>query len=95
ANKHAVVGLARSMGPVLAAENIRFNAICPGFADTRIIDGFREGLEETGVPLIPVETVIDGVMNLFTGEDNGTCHFVQAGVEPQEFRFRNVPGPRV
>ncbi len=94
ANKHAVVGLARSMGPVLAAENIRFNAICPGFADTRIVDPLRDGLAEGGVPLIPVETVVDGVINLFTGDDTGTCHFVQAGMEPQEFRFRNLPGPR-
>lgn len=94
ANKHAVVGLVRSMGPVLAVDGIRLNAICPGFADTRIVDPLREGLAEGGVPLIPVETVVDGVMNLFTGKDAGTCHFVQAGMEPQEFRFRNLPGPR-
>lgn len=94
ANKHAVVGLTRSMGPVLAAEGIRLNAICPGFADTRIVNGIREGLAEGGIPLIPVETVVDGVIGLFTGEDAGTCRFVQAGMEPQEFRFRNVPGPR-
>ncbi len=94
ANKHAVVGLIRSMGPVLAAEGIRLNAICPGFADTRIVNGIREGLAEGGIPLIPVETVVDGVIALLTGEDAGACHFVQAGMEPQEFRFRNVPGPR-
>ena len=94
ANKHAVVGLVRSMGPVLAPEGIRLNAICPGFADTRIVDPLRDGLAEGGVPLIPVERVVDGVVGLLTGDDAGTCHFVQAGMEPQEFRFRNLPGPR-
>ena len=35
ANKHAVVGLVRSLGPALAEEGIRFNAVCPGFAESR------------------------------------------------------------
>ena len=37
ANKHAVVGLARSFGPTLVAENVRFNAVCPGFAESNIV----------------------------------------------------------
>jgi NAD(P)-dependent dehydrogenase (short-subunit alcohol dehydrogenase family) len=94
ANKHAVVGLARSLGPVLAAEGIHFNAVCPGFADTRIIDPIKGGLAEGGIPVIPVETVVDAVVGLFGLEAGGECHFVQAGMEAQEFRFRNVPGPR-
>lgn len=94
ANKHAVIGLTRSLGPVLAPESIHFNAICPGFADTRIIDPIKGGLTEGGIPVIPVETVVDAVIGLFGLEAGGECHFVQAGMEPQEFRFRNVPGPR-
>lgn len=94
ANKHAVVGLARSMGPVLELEGIRFNAICPGFADTRIIEPIRDGLDQSGVPVIPVGTVVDAVIGLLAGEASGECHFVQAGMEAQQFRFRNVPGPR-
>ncbi|MBN8866411.1 MAG: SDR family NAD(P)-dependent oxidoreductase [Solirubrobacterales bacterium] len=94
ANKHAVVGLVRSAGPVYAAEGIRNNEICPGFADTRIIAGFKENLEQGGVPIIEVEHVVDGMVNLIESPDSGVCHFVQAGMEPQEFRFRNIPGPR-
>lgn len=94
ANKHAVVGLVRSAGPVYALENIRVNAICPGFAETRIIDGFREGLVGEGIPIIEVEEVVDGMINLIESPESGVCHFVQAGREAQEFRFRNVPGPR-
>lgn len=95
ANKHAVVGLVRSAGPVYALESIRINAICPGFADTRIIDGLKEGLVSEGIPIIEVDEVVDGVVRLIDSPESGTCHFVQAGLEPQEFRFRNIPGPRV
>jgi NAD(P)-dependent dehydrogenase (short-subunit alcohol dehydrogenase family) len=82
------------MGPVLELEGIHFNAICPGFADTRIIEPIRDGLSEGGVPVIPVGTVVDAVIDLLAGETGGQCHFIQAGMEAQEFRFRNVPGPR-
>lgn len=94
ANKHGVVGLVRSAGPVYALESIRVNAICPGFADTRIIDGFKEGLENEGIPIIEVEHVVGGILDLIDSPESGVCHFVQAGMEPQEFRFRNIPGPR-
>lgn len=94
ANKHAVVGLVRSAGPVYALEDIRVNAICPGFADTRIIDGFKPGLVNEGIPIIPVEDVVEGMVALIDSPDSGVCHFVQAGMEPQEFRFRNIPGPK-
>ncbi len=94
ANKHAVIGLTRSMGPVLAAEGINFNAICPGFADTRIIADFRDALVEGGIPVIPVEEVVDAILGLFALDAGGECHFVQAGMDAQEFRFRNVPAPR-
>ena len=44
ANKHAVVGLARSLGPSLALEGIRFNAVCPGFAESAMTAPIRAGL---------------------------------------------------
>ena len=94
ANKHAVIGLTRSLGPVLAGEGIHFNAICPGFADTRIIADFRDALVEGGIPVIPVEEVVDAILGLFALDAGGECHFVQAGLDAQEFRFRNVPAPR-
>ena len=94
ANKHALVGLVRSIGPMLVGEGIHLNAICPGFSDTRIIGPFREMLEGEKIPIIPVATVVDAVMGLIGAGESGQCRFVQAGVEPQDFRFRNVPGPR-
>jgi NAD(P)-dependent dehydrogenase (short-subunit alcohol dehydrogenase family) len=81
ANKHAVVGLARSLGPALAPDNVRFNAVCPGFAESRIIDSLRDML------------TADTVLRILTGDGTGECWFVQPGREPEPFRFRTVPGP--
>jgi NAD(P)-dependent dehydrogenase (short-subunit alcohol dehydrogenase family) len=94
ANKHAVVGLARSLGPALATHGVRFNAVCPGFADSPMIDPIRDGLAEAGVPVIPAETVAGAVLSLMTNDATGECWFVQAGREPGPFEFRGIPGPR-
>jgi NAD(P)-dependent dehydrogenase (short-subunit alcohol dehydrogenase family) len=94
ANKHAVVGLARSLGPGLAEQGIRFNAVCPGFAESKIIEPIREGLAASGTPIIPAEQVADAVMELFTGDMTGECWFVQAGRPSGNFEFRGIPGPR-
>ena len=93
ANKHAVVGLVRSLAP-LAEEGVRVNAVCPGFAESRIIDPIRDALRESGVAVIPAETVAGVVLDLFAGEESGACMVVQPGREPLEFAFRGVPGPR-
>jgi NAD(P)-dependent dehydrogenase (short-subunit alcohol dehydrogenase family) len=93
ANKHAVVGLARSLGPALAPDNVRFNAVCPGFAESRIIDHLRGLLSEQGLPVIPAELVADTVLRIVTGDGTGECWFIQPGRDPEPFRFRNVPGP--
>ncbi len=94
ANKHAVVGLARSLGVGLTDDNIRFNAVCPGFSESAIIAPFRDELVNSGMPIIPAEQVAATVMELFTGEMSGECWFVQAGRESDSFSFRNIPGPR-
>lgn len=93
ANKHAVVGLARSLGPALAPHNVRFNAVCPGFAESRIIDHLRDMLSEQEMPIIPAEVVADTVLRIVTGDGTGECWFIQAGRDPEPFRFRHVPGP--
>lgn len=94
ANKHAVVGLARSLGPGLATEGIRFNAVCPGFAESQIIAPIREALTDSGLPIIPAERVAEAVLALFAGDMTGECWFVQAGRPAAPFAFRGIPGPR-
>ena len=94
ANKHAVVGLARSLGPLLVDRRIRFNAVCPGFSESRMIDPLRDQLAQERIPVIPAEAVADAVLYLFAGDMTGECWFVQAGREPGPFTFRGIPGPR-
>jgi NAD(P)-dependent dehydrogenase (short-subunit alcohol dehydrogenase family) len=94
ANKHAVVGLTRSLGPTLAEEGIRFNAVCPGVAESAIIEPLREMITASGVPIIPAEQVAAAVVELFAGDAAGECVVIQPGREPIPFAFRGVPGPR-
>jgi len=94
ANKAAVVALARALGPAHAHEGIRVNALCPGFADTAIIDGVREALTAGGVPIIEPGTVADAALRVLASDDTGRALVVQAGVDPYYFRFPNIPRAR-
>ena len=94
ANKHAVVGLTRSLGPLLAEEGIRFNAVCPGFAESAIIEPIRAMIAASGVAIIAAEKVAGAVVELFAGEAAGECVVIQPGRDPLPFSFRGVPGPR-
>jgi NAD(P)-dependent dehydrogenase (short-subunit alcohol dehydrogenase family) len=96
ANKHAVVGLTRSLGPALASENIRFNAVCPGFTESAMTAPILDAIATFGVPLIEASTVADAVVELLTDSDaSGECWYVQPGRPAAAFGFRGVPGPRV
>jgi NAD(P)-dependent dehydrogenase (short-subunit alcohol dehydrogenase family) len=90
--KHAVVGFARSMAPQL--EPVRLNAVCPGLADTPMVDGEREALEAAQFPLLAPAEVAEAVWLAATSGRSGECWFVQPGRDPAPFRFPNLPGPR-
>jgi NAD(P)-dependent dehydrogenase (short-subunit alcohol dehydrogenase family) len=94
ANKHAVVGLVRGLGPVLAERGVRLNAVCPGFAESPIIDPIRGMLAEAGIPIVPAEAVAETVLELFTRDASGECWYVQPGRAAEPFKFRGIPGPR-
>lgn len=94
ATKHAVVGLTRSLGPPLGAEGIRLNAVCPGFAESAIIEPLRDMIAASGVAIIPAEKVAAAVVELFAGDAAGECVVIQPGRDPLPFEFRRVPGPR-
>jgi NAD(P)-dependent dehydrogenase (short-subunit alcohol dehydrogenase family) len=93
-NKAGVVGLVRALGPAHVAEGVRVNGICPGFADTAIIDPIRGDLNAGGLPIIKVETVADATLRLFADDVNGRLLVIQAGVEPYYYRFPNIPRAR-
>jgi len=93
ANKHAVVGLVRALGPTLAPQNITVNAFCPGFAETGIITDIRGFLTDSGVPIIPVEVAGAAVLQAFDSSETGQAWLLQAGREVMTYRFRGIPGP--
>lgn len=74
--KHAVLAMTRQMAADYAGENIRFNALCPGFVDTAFNRGFevqmggRSKLEDYVARTIPmgrfgtVDEVADGIVFL-------------------------------
>ena len=92
--KHAVVGFVRSIAPAIAP--IRINAICPGIADTPMLDRHdqRALFASAGFPLLRPEEVADAMWLAATSDGSGECWFVQPGRDPAPFRFANVPGPR-
>ena len=93
ANKHAVVGLVRALGPSLAGQGITVNAFCPGFAETAIITGIREHLEVSGTPIIPVEKAGASVLEAFDSAETGQAWLLQAGRDVMVYRFWGIPGP--
>jgi len=90
--KHAVVGFVRSMAPLL--DHVRLNAVCPGIADTGMIDHQREAFAASGFPLLAPDDVAEAMWRAATSGATGECWFVQPGREPGPFRFPNLPGPR-
>jgi len=94
--KHAVVGFVRSVAPQLAEREIRINAVCPGFADTPMVAGeLREALEDAEFPLLRPEDVAEAVLLAARSARTGEAWIVQPGRDPEPYRFRGIPGPRV
>ncbi|WP_395108181.1 SDR family oxidoreductase [Actinomadura sp. SCN-SB] len=94
ANKAAVVGLVRALGPLHAPEGIRVNALCPSFADTAILGEMKGELEKSGFPILDVADVVTAFMAILDADGAGEAWFVVPGRESGPFRFRGVPGPR-
>lgn len=94
ANKHGVVGLVRAIGEDWVQYGVRVNALCPGFADTAIVDPLRELLSDSGIPLLPVDAVVDAFVSAATSGRSGECWYIQPGRPAEPFRFRGIPGPR-
>ncbi|MEA5567453.1 SDR family oxidoreductase [Anabaena sp. UHCC 0399] len=57
AAKHGVIGLTRSADLDYAAQNIRINAVCPGYIDTPMMERFTGGTDEGRAKVIAQEPV--------------------------------------
>jgi NAD(P)-dependent dehydrogenase (short-subunit alcohol dehydrogenase family) len=93
--KHAVVGFVRAVAPQLLERGIRINALCPGFADTPIVDAeLRALVAAQSIPLLDAETVAAAALTAARSGETGRAWVVQPGREPIVYDFRGVPGPR-
>ncbi|MCS7006222.1 MAG: SDR family oxidoreductase [Gaiellaceae bacterium] len=93
--KHAVVGFVRSVAPSLAERRIRVQALCPGWADTSLMDDeLKAELAARGFRLLRPEEVAEGMWAAYRSEGTGEAWVVQPGREPLRYEFRGVPGPR-
>jgi NAD(P)-dependent dehydrogenase (short-subunit alcohol dehydrogenase family) len=94
--KHFVVGFVRSVAPQLEERGIRIQAVCPGFADTPLLEEeWRGRFEAAGFPLLSADEVAEAVLAAVESGGTGEAWICQPGREPQPYRFRGVPGPRV
>ncbi|SNS13030.1 NADP-dependent 3-hydroxy acid dehydrogenase YdfG [Geodermatophilus pulveris] len=92
--KGGAVAFVRSMAPRLAREGTTITAICPGFADTAIIDRIRDQFTQAGFPVLTAAEVADAMVAAWTSGEPGAAYVVQPGVGTVPYRFKGVPSAR-
>ena len=92
--KGGAIAFVRSMAPRLAAEGTTISAICPGFADTAIIDPIRGEFAAANFPVLTAEAVADAMVLAWTSGEPGAAYVVQPGVDVVPYRFKGVPAAR-
>ena len=92
--KGGAVAFVRSMAPRLTRDGITISAICPGFADTAIIDPIRSEFEQAGFPVLTAEEVADAMVLAWTSAEPGAAYVVQPGVGVVPYRFKGVPSAK-
>jgi NAD(P)-dependent dehydrogenase (short-subunit alcohol dehydrogenase family) len=92
--KGGAIAFVRSMAPRLAAEGTTISAICPGFADTAIIDPIREEFEKAGFPVLTADEVADAMVLAWTSGEPGAAYVIQPGVGTMPYKFKGVPSAK-
>jgi NAD(P)-dependent dehydrogenase (short-subunit alcohol dehydrogenase family) len=92
--KGGAVAFVRSMAPRLDREGITISAICPGFADTAIIDPIRGEFEKAGFPVLTADEVADAMIAAWTSAEPGAAYVVQPGVGTLPYKFKGVPSAK-
>ena len=92
--KAGAVAFVRSMAPRLDRDGITISAICPGFADTAIIDPIREEFEKAGFPVLAADEVADAMVMAWTSAEPGAAYVVQPGVGVVPYTFKGVPSAK-
>ena len=92
--KGGAIAFVRSMAPRLVADGITVSAICPGFADTAIIDPLREEFAAADFPVLTADEVAEAMEAAWAGAEPGAAYVVQPGVGAVPYRFKGVPAAR-
>ena len=92
--KHAVLGLARSLAPLMAPKGILVNAVCPGITDTPLLGESIGLLRGAGFPLVEADDVAAAVVEAATSGESGQAWVVQPGL-CERYRFGSIPGPKI
>ncbi len=92
--KGGAVAFVRSMAPRLAGEGITITAICPGFADTAIIDPLREEFAAADFPVLSADEVAQALLAAWAGAEPGAAYVVQPGVGAIPYKFKGVPSAK-
>ena len=92
--KAGAVAFVRSLAPRLVADGITLSAVCPGFADTAIIDPLREAFSAAGFPVLSAAEVAAALLAAWSGAEPGAAYVVQPGVGAVRYAFKGVPAAR-
>jgi NAD(P)-dependent dehydrogenase (short-subunit alcohol dehydrogenase family) len=92
--KGGAIAFVRSMAPRLDRDGITISAICPGFADTAIIDRIRDQFTAADFPVLTADEVADAMVMAWTSAEPGAAYVVQPGVGTVHYRFKGVPSAR-
>ncbi|MCZ2816195.1 SDR family oxidoreductase [Modestobacter sp. VKM Ac-2984] len=92
--KGGAVAFVRSMASRLVDDGITISAICPGFADTAIIDPLREEFAAADFPVLSAGEVAEAMVAAWAGAEPGAAYVVQPGVGAVPYKFKGVPAAR-
>jgi NAD(P)-dependent dehydrogenase (short-subunit alcohol dehydrogenase family) len=88
--KHALIGLTRSLAQLLEPDHVTVNALCPGFADTRLIAPVRDVLAAAGYALADPDDVAAVAAMILDSPATGQAWAVQAGQPAYPVSFPEV-----
>lgn len=91
ATKHAVIGLVRSVAPIVADRGITVNALCPTFIDTPILGDAIPFIKDLGVSVLPPERVAEVAERVVVRGGTGQAWPVVPHGEPSPFVFPDLP----
>ncbi|WP_199714464.1 SDR family NAD(P)-dependent oxidoreductase [Micromonospora radicis] len=91
ATKHAVIGLVRSVAPIVADRGVTVNAVCPTFIDTPILGEAIPFISELGVAVLSPERVAEVAELVLTRGGTGQAWPVVPHGEPVPFAFPDLP----